>query len=197
MPNEQRILLEQFRPGCDNRFLWCCGGYRRWELEERGARRFWQLASDWGQATVAGFVTPRRDFALEVEFDLSQLPQGELAVTLCSRLRVGKLGVDGLQFYATPVGRVHLSQERLTFALDGREAASAPGPVELSVAPASLSWCVDAEGTASLRVGNVALTAAGTHPDAPCFLLLSGNTGAPDPRGRFGEVTLWSSAARG
>jgi len=187
------VELDAFFPGRDGRFLWCCGGYRRWELVARRGQSFWQLASDWGQATIAGLVTPGRGFALTVVLDLSELPAGTLAVALCSRLRPGKLGLDGLPFYSTPEARLVVSQQRVTLHASGCPEASVEGPTALSKGPVTVRWEVSNEGLGSLFLDGAPFLSGLKHPDVPCFPLLSGKTAAEDPRGRFGAVRLVAS----
>jgi hypothetical protein len=187
--------LDHFRPADDDRFVWCCGGYRRWEIVWKGDRPYWQLASDWGQATVAGLVTPRGAFRLSVEVDLSELPQGTLALTLCSRLRLGTPGIDGLPFFAVATTGVVLSHATIEVRPTGRPTAQAPAPNALRDRACTLVL-VSHGAELAVHVDGTRIADGFEAPTTPCFVLLSGNTGADDPRGRFGEIGLEAPARR-
>lgn len=192
-------VLDRFEPGRDDaRLAWCCGAYRRWERVVRGGRVWWQLASDWGQATVRGLVVPPGDFHLAVELDLTELPSGALYVALVPDLRVGSMGVDGLQFFGEAVVTVGVEQRAVrcsltptastVHALDGERLSRAPTSLGLAVQDAALQVTLD--GVEFARVDRPCLEG--------CAILLGGNTGSDDPKGRFGLITLTveSSAQR-
>jgi hypothetical protein len=184
------IVVDRFDPADDDsRFIGCCGAYRRWERVARHDRLWWQLASDWGQGTVRGLVLPVGAFRLEIEIDLTELPSGGLYVALCSRLRVGRTGVDGLQFFTDMALSVGVEQRALRVRTTGDEFLHPFPPDALAHEPVILVFDADGERI-TVRLGDMMETCADFRSTRPLAVLLGGNTGAEDPRGRFGVIVL-------
>jgi hypothetical protein len=93
------MTLSTFDPRETERFKYCCGGSRRWELVEARKEWFWELGSSWGQAHISDLVLPANN-ALTVRVDLTNPAASVLSVAFVTNLRVGRLGIDGLPFRA-------------------------------------------------------------------------------------------------
>ena len=189
------MTLATFHPQEIERFKYCCGGYRRWELVETGGEWWWSLASDWGQAHLADVLVPvvgRRT----VRMDVSQVSNGVCpshgTVQLCRRLRVGRLGVDGLPFRIDSALSVALERGRLRMGGDDlveggvwplAERYWDTGPVTLTIERAPSEVCVRIDGDEIAR--------AETHSARPALILLTGNSaGAPEAGTRFGTLEV-------
>jgi hypothetical protein len=183
------MFRDRFVPGQGDRFLACCGAYRRWELEWRDARPYWILASDWGQAHVAGLIFPPAGGVLTVEVDLRTFPQGVLGISLCTRVRHGRLGVDGLQFYATRALAVGIAQSEVRVTSASGLVVEAQAPAKVAFEPQVVRFSRRGR-LVDILVGQNRVGPAWDVSNAPLLLLLTGNSGADDPRGAFGEIVL-------
>lgn len=189
------MTLSSFDPRETERFKYCCGGYRRWELIEAGGEWWWSLASDWGQAHLADVLMPVMA-RLTLRLDVSQVSNGVCpshgTVQLCRRIRVGRLGVDGLPFRAESALSVTLERGRLRMGGDDLEEGGVwplaerywdQGPITLTLERSPTEVCVHIEGDEVARVN--------TKPASPALILLTANSaGAPEAGTRFGTLEV-------
>jgi hypothetical protein len=189
------MILSTFHPRETDRFKFCCGGYRRWELIEDGAEWWWRLASDWGLAHVADALVPIRA-RLDLQLDVSRVDSGSCpghgTVSLCSRIRISRLGIDGLPFRGDVSLSVQLERGRLR--LNGPDLVQPgvwplderywnEGAVDLSVERSASEVQVRINGD---EVARASLSSAN-----PALILLSANSaGMPEAGTRFGRLTV-------
>jgi hypothetical protein len=189
------MILSTFHPREVERFLACCGGYRRWELIEDEGSWWWRLASDWGLAHIADVLIPVQA-RLVVQLDISQTEAGACpghgTVSFCGRIRVGRLGIDGLPFQ---------SDQRLGVALQrGRLRLSGSELVEPSVVPLhERYWNA---GPVSLRIDRYpsqvrvfinddeVAQAELVRADPALLLLTANSAGMPEAGTRFGQLSV-------
>ena len=182
---------QTFHPRETERFLFCCGGYRRWELVEAGGAWWWELASDWGQAHVADLVVPP-SARITARVDVSRPTAAHGSVELASRVRVGRTGIDGLPFAFQRHLAVRLERGRLR--LEGEDLA------EPLVQPlAEQYWekgavMLEVERTAGhvhIFIEGDQVAEASTLRDGPALVMLTANSaGAPEAGTRFGPVEV-------
>jgi hypothetical protein len=146
-----------------------------------------------GRRTLSRSRLSFRQLAYHADHALTDLRRGA-ARALCSRLRVGKLGIDGLPFYSTVEVQVVLSPLDVTVRTREGHAASVPAPDGLGHR-AQVVRLAARERTLSVELASEPAAAEVPWPNTPAYVLFSRNSGAPDPRGRFGEVTLRAHAS--
>lgn len=189
------MMIASFDPRESERFLFCCGGYRRWELVEGDGEWWWRLASDWGQAHIADAIVPARS-RVTARVDVSRSEAGASpshgSVSLCTRIEPGRLGIDGLPFQADVAVSVGLERGRIR--LGGTDVAEAcvwpldehhwnSGPVNL---------CIERSDTAvTVYVGDESIGTAALTAARPCLIMVSANSaGVPEAGTRFGTLTV-------
>ena len=169
------MTLATFDPREIERFKYCCGGSRRWELVATQQEWFWELGSSWGQAHISDLVLPATS-ALTVRVDLTNPAASVLGVAFVTNLRVGRLGIDSFPFRAeTQVtasvgkgfGRVQErdNEEPSSWSIPERMWTNGPFSFRVRSSRRALSVFLNED-----KIGQVSLDA-----NRPSLLLLSGN----------------------
>jgi hypothetical protein len=189
------MTVSTFHPREVDRFLFCCGGYRRWELIEDEEQWWWRLASDWGLAHIADVLMPVQA-SIRLQIDVSRDEPGACpghgTLELCSRIREGRLGIDGLPFE---------SETRLGVTLErGRIRLGGPDLVEPGVWPLQERQWKD--GPITLRLDRMAkqvrlfiddeqVAEAPLVSAAPALIMVRANSaGMPEAGTRFGTLEV-------
>lgn len=184
-----------FDPRESDRFLCCCGGYRRWELVEGDGEWWWRLASDWGQAHIADMVVPTRariSLRVDISRNEANASPAHGSVSLCTRIEPGRLGIDGLPFQADVAIKVGMERGRIRLGgadVDGdftwplEEHQWGLGPVDLVLERNDAELIV--------FIGTEMIGTAKMVRARPSLLILSANSaGMAEAGTRFGFLTV-------
>ena len=183
-------VLQSFLPTEDERFVRCCGGYRRWERVSKHNEWWWQLSSDWGQAHIAHLVVPTTDFAIRWRVDITEPTARQASMTFCHEIHAVRLGIDGLPFrvrsqmsWQIQRGRMSLSggclPEAVEWPLEGRYWEAGPSTYTFRVQ----------ESLAEVYANDIRIGSTGLKLSTPSLLMVSSNASdGPESRARFGCV---------
>lgn len=171
-------------------FLWCGGGWKRFQPRWHAGAWWWELGGDWAMGIVDGVTLWGDDVELGIDVDLTAPHAGAVSVGWVVDVQTRRLGPDGLGFEHGV--ELAVGVDRRAVQVSGR-CVGEPRRVVLPAgastdAPGRLRW-VFVEGAISVLWNDVEVWAGRIDPPAPGLLLIgSGADASIEAKARWGNL---------